>query len=62
MENRVYIVLKDWVDYSVCHKQRIIDEFYVDNTTLETQVQNSKKLSPRKTIVNKQQNKLTLFV
>ena len=62
MENRVYIVLKDWIDYSVCKKQRIMTEFYTENTTLEKQVQNSKKLSPRKTIVNKQQNKLTLFV
>ena len=29
---RVYIVLKDWVDYCICGKQRIIDEFEVNNT------------------------------
>lgn len=59
---RVYIVLKDWVDYSVCGKHRIIDEFEVNNTTLDEQVQNSKKLAPKKIEVNKQQSKLTLYV
>ena len=59
---RVYIVLKDWVDYSICGKQRIIDEFEVNNTTLDEQVQNSKKLAPKKIEVNEEQNKLTLFV
>ena len=59
---RVYIVLKDWVDYSVCGKQRIIDEFEVNNTTLDEQVQNSMKLNPKKIEVNEQHNKLTLFV
>ena len=62
MKNTVYIVLKDWTDYSLCGKNRIISEFEIDNTTLDKEVQNSKKLSPKKTIVNKQQNKLTLFV
>ena len=59
---RVYIVLKDWVDYSLCGKQRIIDEFEVNNTTLDEQVQNSMKLTPKKIEVNEQQSKLTLYV
>ena len=59
---RVYIVLKDWVDYSVCGKQRIIDEFEVNNTTLDEQVQNSMKLRPKKIEVDEQQSKLTLYV
>ena len=59
---RVYIVLKDWVDYSICGKQRIIDEFEVNNTTLDEQVQNSMKLNPKKIEVNEQQSKLTLYV
>ncbi len=59
---RVYIVFKDWVDYNMCGKQRIIDEFEVNNTTLDEQVQNSKKLSPKKIEVNEQQSKITLYV
>lgn len=59
---RVYIVLKDWVDYSVCGKHRIIDEFEVNNTTLNDEVNNSMKLNPKKIEVNEEQNKLTLFV
>ena len=59
---RVYIVFKDWVDYCICGKHRIIDEFEVDNTTLDKEVQNSMKLSPKKIEVNEQQSKLTLFV
>ena len=59
---RVYIVLKDWVDYSVCGKHRIIDEFEVNNTTLDKEIQNSKKLAPKKIEVNEQQSKLTLYV
>lgn len=62
MKNTVYIVLKDWIDYCICGKHRIIDEFQVNNTTLDKEVQNSMKLAPKKTIVNKEQNKLTLFV
>ena len=59
---RVYIVFKDWVDYCICGKQRIIDEFEVNNTTLDEQVQNSMKLRPKKIEVDEQHNKLTLFV
>ena len=59
---RVYIVLKDWVDYSVCGKHRIIDAFEVNNTTLDKEIQNSKKLAPKKIEVNEQQSKLTLYV
>ena len=58
----VYIVLKDWIDYSICGKHRIIDEFEVNNTTLDKEVQNSMKLRPKKIEVNEEQNKLTLFV
>ena len=59
---RVYIVFKDWVDYCICGKHRIIDEFEVDNTTLDKEVQNSMKLNPKKIEVDEQHNKLTLFV
>ena len=38
MKNRVYIVLKDWIDYCICGKHRIIDEFEVNNTTLNDEV------------------------
>lgn len=58
----VYIVLKDWIDFSVCNKHRIVEEFTVNNTTLDKEVQNSKKLAPKKVEVNTQQNKLTLYV
>ena len=58
----VYVVIKDWVDYSLCGTHRIVDEFTVNNTTLDKEVQNSKKLAPKKVEVNKEQNKLTLFV
>ena len=58
----VYIVLKDWIDFSICGKHRIIDEFEVNNTTLDKEVQNSMKLRPKKIEVNEEQNKLTLFV
>ena len=44
---RVYIVFKDWVDYCICGKQRIIDEFEVNNTTLDKEIQNSRKLEPK---------------
>ena len=59
---RVYIGFKDWVDYCICGKQRIIDEFEVNNTTLDKEVQNSMKLAPKKIEVNEQQSKLTLYV
>lgn len=58
----VYIVLKDWIDYCICGKNRIIHEFTVNNTTLSDEVQNSMKLAPKKIEVNEEQNKLTLFV
>ena len=59
---RVYIVFKDWIDFSICGKHRIIDEFEVNNTTLDKEIQNSRKLAPKKIEVNEQQSKLTLFV
>ena len=59
---RVYIVFKDWIDYCICGKHRIIDEFEVNNTTLNDEVNNSMKLAPKKIEVNEQHNKLTLFV
>ena len=62
MKNTVYIVLKDWIDYCICGKNRIIHEFTVENTTLSDEVNNSKKLSPKKVVVDEQHNKLTLFV
>ena len=31
----VYIVLKDWIFFSICNKHRIISEFTVNNTTLD---------------------------
>lgn len=62
MKNNVYIVLKDWIDYSVCGTHRIISEFTINNTTLDIEVQNCKKLAPKKIEVNKEQSKLTLFI
>lgn len=58
----VYIVLKDWIDFSVCNKHRIVEEFTVNNTTLDKEVQNSKKLAPKKIDIDRAQNKITLFV
>ena len=58
----VYIVLKDWIDFSICGTHRIVEEFTVNNTTLDKEIQNSKKLAPKKVEVNTQQNKLTLFI
>lgn len=58
----VYIVLKDWIDFSICGTHRIIDEFTVNNTTLDKEIQNSKRLSPKKVDINREQNKLTLYV
>ena len=57
----VYIVIKDWVDYSVCGTHRIINEFTINNTTLDKEVQNSKKLA-KKIEVSTQENKITLFI
>lgn len=58
----VYIVIKDWVDYSVCGTHRIINEFTIKNSTLDRELNNCKKLAPKKIEVNAQQNKITLFV
>lgn len=58
----VYVVIKDWIDFSICGTHRIVDEFTVNNTTLDTELNNCKKLSPKKIEVNENQNKLTLFV
>lgn len=60
--SEVYIVMKDWIDYSLCGKHRIVDEFTINNTTLDIEVQNCKKLAPKKIEVNKEQSKLTLFI
>ena len=62
MESKVYIVMKDYVDYSICGKHRIISEFTINNTTLDIEVQNCKKLTPKKVEVNKEQHKITLYV
>lgn len=62
MKNNVYIVLKDWIDYSLCGKHRILDEFTINNTTLDIEVQNCKKISPKKIDVDRAQSKLTLFI
>lgn len=58
----VYIVLKDWIDFSICGTHRIVEEFTVNNTTLDKELKNCKKLAPKKIEVNTQQNKLTLYV
>lgn len=58
----VYIVLKDWIDFSICNKHRIINEFTVNNSTLDKEIQNSKRLFPKKVDINREQNKLTLYV
>lgn len=62
MESKVYIVLKDWIDYSICNKHRIISQFYIPGTTLDIELKNCKKLAPKKIEVNKEQSKLTLFI
>lgn len=58
----IYIVIKDWIDFSICNKHRIINEFTVSNTTLDRELKNCKKLSPKKIEVNENQHKITLFV
>lgn len=62
MESKVYIVMKDWIDYSICGTHRIISEFTVNNTTLDIEVQNCKKVAPKKIDIDRAQNKLTLFI
>lgn len=58
----VYIVIKDWIDYSICNKHRIVSEFTISNTTLEIELKNCKKLSPKKIDIDREYNKLTLFI
>ena len=58
----VYIVLKDYVEWSICGTHRIISEFTISNTTLDKEVQNSKKVAPKKIDIDREQNKLTLFI
>ena len=59
--SEVYIVIKDWIDFSVCGTNRIISEFSIPNTTLDIEVQKSKKLA-KKIDIDRVQNKLTLFI
>lgn len=58
----VYIVLKDWIDYNVCNKHRIVSQFTIPDTTLDIELKNCKKLAPKKVEVNKEQSKITLYV
>ena len=58
----VYIVIKDWIDYSICNKHRTISEFTMDNTTLDLELKNCKKISPKKVDIDRAHNKLTLYV
>lgn len=60
--NKVYVVIKDYVDWYICGTHRIISEFTIDNTTLDIELQNCKKLSPKKIDINRAHNKLTLFI
>lgn len=60
--SEVYIVMKDWIDYNLCGTHRIISEFTINNTTLDIELKNCKKLAPKKIEVNKEQSKLTLFI
>lgn len=36
----VYIVIKDWIDYSICNKHRVVSEFTMSNTSLDIQLKN----------------------
>lgn len=58
----VYIVLKDYVEWSICGTHRIIDEFTMNNTTLDLELKNCKKISPKKIDVDRANNRLTLFI
>lgn len=60
--SEVYIVMKDWIDYNLCGTHRIISEFTINNTTLDIEVQNCKKVAPKKIDIDRAQNKLTLFI
>lgn len=62
MESKVYIVMKDWIDYSICNKHRIISEFSIEDTTLDLELQNCKKLAPKKIDIDRAQSKLTLYI
>jgi hypothetical protein len=62
MKSEVYIVLKDWIDYNVCNKHRIVSQFSIPNTSLEIELKNCKKLAPKKIDIDRAQNKLTLFI
>lgn len=50
----VYIVIRSWFDNS------ILEEFEVQNTTIEKEIENSNKIHPKQYKVIK--NKLVLFV
>lgn len=58
----VYIVIKDWIDYSICNKHRVVSEFTMSNTSLDLELQNCKKLSPKKIDIDRAQSKLTLYI
>ena len=58
----VYIVLKDYIEWSLCGTHRIVSEFTIPDTTLDIQLKNCKKISPKKIDVDRANNKLTLFV
>lgn len=58
----VYIVIKDWIDYSICGTHRIVDEFTVNNTSLDLELKNCKKLAPKKIDIDRAQSKLTLYI
>lgn len=58
----VYIVIKDWIDYSICNKHRVVSEFTMSNTSLEIELKNCKKLAPKKIDIDREYNKLTLFI
>ena len=62
MESKVYIVMKDWIDYSICGTHRIISEFTVPDTTLDIEVQNCKKVAPKKIDIDRAKSKITLFI
>lgn len=58
----VYIVLKDYVEWSICGTHRIISEFTMNNTSLDLELKNCKKISPKKIDVDRANNRLTLFI
>lgn len=58
----VYIVIKDWIDYSICGTHRIVSEFTMSNTSLDIELKNCKKLSPKKIEVDRAHDKLTLYI